>query len=1488
MNRLEDSPLFQSLNTLIDRLTEIWGSGKGEPSVPEILETARLIQQLGEQGQGFLVQMQEVLAEQASDFGKESAWHGLRVQLSQIVAQCKEEASAASQFKEMIASIGTWRESFQEILQEIKKGSAQHAPLKRQLLGMDLEWLHTQLANSQLEPKQKLELRRQLVDLEERLQLEDADIEQLAQELDTLRLRLLGDVSDQHQTWPELNEMGTPLPPPPPPPPTVAESYYGAIKPTPKGYGFIVPYDTNLLKGEDIWFHISVYEIDNMPALGTLVVFENVTQESGQPRPKAGKVRRCREEELASVRDYLDRTFGHCPANVGMVAEIEGRREIATDTQGVFQVSNSSATWPVGVLVEFEIQDAENRVARIVSQIDPSRVFLPRQELLERIFPSNRPTPSPFPSPPSPETKPVHVFREGKLEPQLRLLQPGAPASIGRVREIQMQATVEDNHQELVSAVNRLAAQGDSRATWFKAMFLYSHLTVADLKGQPLEEVLDSLVLAQQDWLKWNIDGIASFVYKSLLDFSDEYSIDKKHIYRFFSRLCDARGHRSHYRLEIILARLSLDLNPEGSANLEYLQKALNHVKRALNLNPRILEATKLQQQILQRIQESGLQISANDRDRDGDALPADRLPEDYLDAVGRVKEFYKSPHRSDLSEARDYFQHHRPVFWGRVLGHLIVEHCQFLLSCREVSEAESILTEYALSGNVFNWQPLLQLLFDVWSRDKLPLEGTIEKISLLQAQVPDSSKYIVDLGLASCAYGEGKYDEAIRYAQQSYQATPTAEAKQLVRRAKTMLGVVAAAPDQEVGQRRVEAQEALRRTAENITEEADHEKSQRIIDLVLEYMKDPDVGPWLVHELVVSNSLQVNLEDEDRKDLVTRAKPMLREPSVEIFIAESEVYWGENTDYRKEGGLVAVERSSIENVLREPTRQQFEELYNLLSADKPWCTFVFFDCLSKENVSNLEEVLWYRALSAKLVGRKADYFKSALPCCLSNIPTPTTSAIVANALLNMNWHGLAFAVAQLKNADANPGIRGIVLLAEEKCQLAPWEWPLRLQEAKRDLSEDRNRFEAADKIIRVLLTSPTHWSSCRAFFDIFTSGGEENPAWGHKFIELALAVLRYLNRQPRFQNQPELLVLEAQLRWQQAQLDNTLQSDAENECRKLCEQAYGSRAGFQPAISLVRQLEQAQQATFNAGDIVANRYVIQMVMGRGSFGLVYKAEVKDTNWSEQKFVALKRLHTNAPNPEERERRIQLFEKEAEIAKALDHPHIVKTYEFIKSHRCLVMEFIDGWTLADKLDYEGKIQLPWQSAARIGLQIADALRYVRDIVRRQFNSDNFVHRDIHPRNIMVMRTPENPPYAKLLDFGLARIPGGITSTLALKDVNRLMSYRDFFYGKGMDWKGDMFSLGVIIYELITGEGPYPVEIYMEYQINAKARSKIQMPERFAQSVPQSLRPLRQLLSPGSDVPKQLEDILLKMVAFNPSERYTLWEELIDDLKGLLK
>jgi tRNA A-37 threonylcarbamoyl transferase component Bud32 len=599
-------------------------------------------------------------------------------------------------------------------------------------------------------------------------------------------------------------------------------------------------------------------------------------------------------------------------------------------------------------------------------------------------------------------------------------------------------------------------------------------------------------------------------------------------------------------------------------------------------------------------------------------------------------------------------------------------------------------------------------------------------------------------------------------------------------------------------------------------------------------------------------------------------------------FLANLEELWGENDNYLQEGGIMkAVPRKRIEDAIREPAIGRLEKLYSQLkTANKPWCAFAFFDVLSKQSPDNLT-VRWYRARSTQEPEGKSDYFQTALLFLNSKDAgvTAATVATVASELLSLDLCGLALAVAKLESDSAAAGINITVNSAAQKCRLQPWEWPLALQKARQKFQMCKgegnwdNWIDAADGIVQALLAAPTHWASCMAFLNIFTRPSDDSEEWGKTAIDLALAIVRYLNQDRQFPEQPELLVLEAELRYSAGKLESRFLPDAvRNKCEELCRRAHPDRGAFAPAIRLQERLA-PKLVTLASGETFVNRYRIVSPMRTGSFGQVYRAEVTDEKWSGPKSVALKLVRTDAATSEKLQHFTRLLEQEAKIALRLAHPHIVKTCDFIKEHKCLVMEFIDGETVEDKLRKE--ITLPWKSAAEIGRQIADALSYAGEVVERDFGKSDFAHRDIHPGNIMVMGTTENPD-GKLLDFGLARIPGGPTSTVALEGVDRRMIYRAPEYGNKMDLRADMFALGVILYELLAGEFPYPVDKYSEYKHDICSGSE----------VAQSLRPLRDILA-DTDAPTQLESVLLKMVAFNKNDRYQSWKELIAELEQLL-
>jgi hypothetical protein len=300
-------------------------------------------------------------------------------------------------------------------------------------------------------------------------------------------------------------------------------------------------------------------------------------------------------------------------------------------------------------------------------------------------------------------------------------------------------------------------------------------------------------------------------------------------------------------------------------------------------------------------------------------------------------------------------------------------------------------------------------------------------------------------------------------------------------------------------------------------------------------------------------------------------------------FLANLEELWDDNENYQLEGGIIkTVPRKTIEETIREPGLKKLENLYGQLKmANKPWCAFAFFDFLSKQEPDNLA-VRWYRARSTQEPEGKSDYFETALLFLNSKDAgvTAATFATVASELLSLELCGLALAVAKLESASSAVGINITVNSAAQKCRLKAWEWPLALQKARQKFqmcegdNNGDNWIEAAEEIVRALLAAPTHWASCMAFFDIFTRPSDDGEESGKTAVDLALAILQYLSKDRQFREQPELLVLEAELRFYAGKLDREfLPDEVRNHCEELCRRALEAKSAFAPATDLEERL---------------------------------------------------------------------------------------------------------------------------------------------------------------------------------------------------------------------------------------------------------------------------------------------------------------------------
>jgi len=270
-------------------------------------------------------------------------------------------------------------------------------------------------------------------------------------------------------------------------------------------------------------------------------------------------------------------------------------------------------------------------------------------------------------------------------------------------------------------------------------------------------------------------------------------------------------------------------------------------------------------------------------------------------------------------------------------------------------------------------------------------------------------------------------------------------------------------------------------------------------------------------------------------------------------------------------------------------------------------------------------------------------------------------------------------------------------------------------------------------------------------------------------------------------------------------------------------------------------------------GKLLDNRYEIMEQIGMGGMARVFR--VLDHRLNRQ--VAVKILREDLAEDAELRRR---FHEESQAVAMLSHPNIVAVYDVSRSSdvEYIVMELIDGITLKQYMQKKGN-KLNWREALHFITQIVKALGHA--------HSRGIIHRDIKPHNIMVLRDGS----VKVADFGIARVASGGHSTLtqeALGSVHYISPEQA--RGSHIDARSDLYSAGVVLYEMITGrlpfEGDTPVSVAIQH-IN---------------SIPLSPREI------DPAIPEALEAITMKAMAPDPDNRYLSADDMLADLEEFRK
>ncbi len=271
-----------------------------------------------------------------------------------------------------------------------------------------------------------------------------------------------------------------------------------------------------------------------------------------------------------------------------------------------------------------------------------------------------------------------------------------------------------------------------------------------------------------------------------------------------------------------------------------------------------------------------------------------------------------------------------------------------------------------------------------------------------------------------------------------------------------------------------------------------------------------------------------------------------------------------------------------------------------------------------------------------------------------------------------------------------------------------------------------------------------------------------------------------------------------------------------------------------------------------NIGKKLDGRYELIELIGVGGMADIYKAR----DLTEDRIVAVKILKNEFAASEDFLRR---FRNESKAIALLSHPNIVKIYDvgFAEKIQYIVMEYIDGITLTEYIERQGVLK--WRDAIHFTTQILRALQHAHD--------RGIVHRDIKSQNVMLL----SDGTIKVMDFGIARFNRETDKTMSEKAIGSVHYISpEQARGEVTDEKSDIYSVGVMLYEMLTGKKPFdgdnPVSIALKHM----------------QAIPKRMTEI------NPSIPEGLEEITIKAMQKEPSKRYQTAGEMIRDIEEFKK
>ena len=313
-------------------------------------------------------------------------------------------------------------------------------------------------------------------------------------------------------------------------------------------------------------------------------------------------------------------------------------------------------------------------------------------------------------------------------------------------------------------------------------------------------------------------------------------------------------------------------------------------------------------------------------------------------------------------------------------------------------------------------------------------------------------------------------------------------------------------------------------------------------------------------------------------------------------------------------------------------------------------------------------------------------------------------------------------------------------------------------------------------------------------------------------------------------------------------------------ECQSECEE--GARFCPSCGASLINVEGDADHDPY-IGMKIRNSFLIESMLGEGGMGRVYQA----TQLSLDKTVAVKILHKHLTFQDKRV--ASRFKQEAKSASMLEHPNSIQIIDFGQIEQdgslFIAMEFLSGKPLSDVIESEFPL-----SARRVTHIMAQTCS-----VLAEAHNKGIIHRDLKPENIVLVDRSGDPDFVKVLDFGIAKLKDRAPDAPALTQTGMVCGTPEYMapeqaMGQELDHRSDIYALGVVLYEMLTGELPFTATNY---------------PAILSKHIREPLVPPSKQ-RPDLNIPRALEEICQRATAKAKDDRYPTCKEMYDDLEAI--